>query len=177
LANVSSDGFSRRVATVALTPAGLQVTSRIDAAQGPLRRTGRALDVAVAGGGRFLVRDAAGATFAVRSASLERNAYGQLCDARGRVVVGERGPIVARADASIDEAGAVREGGEQVGRIRMPAGTVLQSGFVEGSNVDAVREMVAVLGAQRSFETAQKTLSALDETHGKDANDVARVKS
>jgi flagellar basal body rod protein FlgG len=38
-----------------------------------------------------------------------------------------------------------------------------------------VREMVDVLSAQRAFETAQTTLSAIDGTRAKAANDVARV--
>jgi hypothetical protein len=37
--------------------------------------------------------------------------------------------------------------------------------------------MIDVLGAQRAFETAQKTLSAIDEERQKDVDDVARVKS
>jgi flagellar basal-body rod protein FlgG len=53
----------------------------------------------------------------------------------------------------------------------------VQSGFLEGANVDAVREMVNVLEAQRAFETAQKTLGAIDEARQKDVNDVVRVKS
>jgi flagellar basal-body rod protein FlgG len=59
----------------------------------------------------------------------------------------------------------------------LPPGATVQSGFLEGPNVDAVHEMVDVLDAQRAFETAQKTLSALDEERQKDANDVARVKA
>ncbi len=37
--------------------------------------------------------------------------------------------------------------------------------------------MVDVLTAQRAFETAQKTLSAIDEERQKESNDVVRVKS
>ena len=56
-------------------------------------------------------------------------------------------------------------------------GTEVQTGFLEATNVDAVHEMIDVLGAQRAFETAQKTLSALDDERQKDVDDVARVKS
>ena len=86
-------------------------------------------------------------------------------------------PGVAAADATIDARGIVREAGTEVARIRLAPGTTLESGFLESSNVDAVREMVDVLSAQRAFETAQKTLSAIDEERQKESDDVPRVKS
>jgi flagellar basal body rod protein FlgG len=177
LANVSSDGFRKRLAHVSLTSAGLVTTSSVDTTPAPLRHTGRALDVAVAGDGSFEVRDGAGRKSAVRSAALERNARGELTDERGRVVLGTHGPIVAGAEATIDSEGVVRDAGAIVGRIALGPGASLQSGFLAGTNVDAVREMVDVLVAQRAFETAQKTLVALDEERQKDANDVARIKA
>ena len=44
------------------------------------------------------------------------------------------------------------------------------------SNVNAIGEMVDVLDAQRSFETAQKALAAIDETRAKAANEVGRLR-
>ena len=177
LANVSSDGFAKRLARVSLTKRGLVTTAETDRAQAPLRHTGRALDVAIAGAGSFVVRDAAGRAMLVRSASLERNPRGELCDGRGRVLIGLRGPIVASADATIDSAGAVRDAGAIVGRILVRGNASVQSGFLDGTNVDGIHEMVDVLGAERAFESAQKTLGALDDERQKDANDVARIKS
>ena len=62
------------------------------------------------------------------------------------------------------------------GHLKTSPGTEVQTGFLEMANVDAVHEMIDVLGAQRAFETAEKTLSAIDEERQKDADDVARVK-
>ncbi len=177
LANVSSDGFHKRVSRVALTNAGLVTGSRVDATQGPLRHTARNLDLATAGAGGFFLRDTSGTVIEVRSGSFARNPLGQLADDRGRVLLGARGPLVARSDATIDARGIVRDAGDVVGRIRTQAGTVLQSGFLESANVDSVREMVDVLTAQRAFETAQKTLGALDDERQKDVNDVVRIKA
>jgi flagellar basal body rod protein FlgG len=177
LANVSSDGFRKRVAHASLTSDGLVVTTERDPMQAPLRHTGRALDVAVAGPGSFSVREASGAIARVRSASLESNARGQLVDDRGRVVLGVHGPILASADATIDTQGVVRDAERVVGRIAMTRDASLQSGFLVGTSVDGMHEMVAILSAQRAFETAQKTLSALDEQRQKDADDVARIKA
>src|SRR5579871_3324422 len=73
LANASSDGFRRRVAHSTLSQRGVVTTSSAEVRQGPLRHTGRALDVAVAGYGGFLV-STGGKRSAIRSASLERNA-------------------------------------------------------------------------------------------------------
>ncbi|MDQ2908220.1 MAG: flagellar basal body protein [Candidatus Eremiobacteraeota bacterium] len=177
LANASTDGFRKRVARATLTGRGLTASSDVDAAQGALRHTGRNFDLAIVGSGGFSVRDRSGHVTESRSGSFERNVIGQLADERGRVLMGVRGPIVASGDADIDPRGIVRDGGVQTGRIRLRPGTTLESGFIETSNVDAVGEMVDVLAEQRAFETAQKTLSAIDEERKKDANDVVRVKS
>lgn len=177
LANVSSDGFQKSVVRASLTRGGLIATSRLDPTPGPLRRTGRPFDLATAGDGGFFVRTPGGTVEIARSRSFDRNAAGRLVDDRGCVLLGTHGPIVARADATIDARGIVRDAGGGVDRIRTTRGTALQSGFLEGANVDSVREMVDVLGEQRAFETAQKTLSALDDERQKDVNDVIRIKA
>jgi len=177
LANVSSAGFQKRVARAALTSRGLVTSARVDPTPGPLERTGRTFDLAVAGGGHFFVRDASGGVVAERSASFVRNARGNLTDAAGRLLLSAQGPLAVSPDATIDARGSVRDrNGAEVGRVRLQPGTELQSGFLERANVDAVREMVDVMGAQRAFETAEKTLAALDEARQKDVNDVVRVK-
>jgi flagellar basal body rod protein FlgG len=176
LANVSSNGFRRRVARAFLTRAGVTASSVLDSTPGPLKHTGRSFDLAVAGEGAFFVRDGGGRVVAERSASFERDARGRLADERGRVLLGERGPIVVAPDATIDERGVVRVAGYEVATLLSRSGTSLQSGFLEAPNVDAVREMVDVVAAERAFETAEKTLSALDEQRQKNADDVARVK-
>lgn len=177
LANLSTDGFRRSVAHVGIGPSGLATSTTLDARQGPLRHTGRAFDLAVAGAGGFLVRDASGAEVIARSGSFTRDAHGHLSDARGRVLLGERGPLTAAADATIDDRGFVREGAENAGRVRMTGDAALQSGFLEASNVDAVHEMVDVLAAQRAFETAQKTLSAIDDVRARATSELARVRT
>lgn len=176
LANVLSDGFHKRVARATLTQAGLVVASKTDERPGPLRHTGRALDLASAGTGGYVVRDGTGSLAVARSGSFARSASGALADERGNILQGAHGPIVS-ADATIDSRGIVRVGGEPVDRVRVSSGTTLQSGFLESANVDSVGEMVDVLEAQRAFETAQKTLSAIDDERQKEFNDVVRVKS
>jgi flagellar basal-body rod protein FlgG len=177
LANVSSGGgFRRRVARVRLAAGGLSVSAAEDPRGGPLERTGRGFDLAVAGAGAFFVRDGRGRVEAERSASFVLGAGGVLRDESGRVLLGERGPLRASAATTFDARGAARDGaGRALDRVRLAPGTSLRAGFLERSNVDAVREMVDVLAAQRAFESAQKTLSAIDDTRSKAVNDLARV--
>lgn len=177
LANVSTDGFHKRLARVALTVRGLVASSSVDASQGVLRHTGRALDLAIVGSGSFVVRDEVRGLMETRTGSFERDAAGHLVDEAGRALMGLHGPVLAGSGATVDARGEVRDAGAVVGRIRLKPGTTVQSGFLEGANVDAVREMVNVLEAQRAFETAQKTLGAIDDSRQKNVNDVVRVKS
>jgi flagellar basal-body rod protein FlgF len=166
LANVSTDGFRRSIAHAVLTAGGVVTEAALDGKQLALRHTGRVLDIAVAGAGAFLVRGAEGTLYRERSASFERDVAGRLSDGNGRVLLGRAGPMLVGADASLDDRA-----------IRVTPGTVLRSGFLEASNVDAIHEMVDVLTAQRAFETAQKTLSAIDDVRSKATNESARVKS
>lgn len=51
----------------------------------------------------------------------------------------------------------------------------LKQGFLEGSNVNAVEEMVQMLEASRGYETYQKVISTMDEINAKTVNDVGRL--
>jgi flagellar basal body rod protein FlgG len=63
-----------------------------------------------------------------------------------------------------------------IGQLPLPAGTTVRSGALESSSVDSIGETLAILTAQRAFETAQKTLVAIDQTREKAVNDVVRLK-
>ena len=66
LANVSSAGFHKHVARTVLANAGLVVKSTLESSQGPLRRTDRPFDLAVAGKGSLFVVDRDGKTISSR---------------------------------------------------------------------------------------------------------------
>jgi len=136
LANGSTDGFRRSVARGSLDAGGVRVEGVRDSGQGALRRTGRALDRAIVGGGSFVLRGADGHTVRTRSGAFTRDRFGTLRDDLGRALV----------------------------RTSLAPGSYVRSGFLESSNVDAVGEMVNVLEAERSFETAQKVLTAIDQS-------------
>lgn len=64
--------------------------------------------------------------------------------------------------------GSLTPDGVAIGRERLNVGRHLKN------NVDAIAEMIDVLAAERSFESAQKTVSAIDSSRQK-AADSARV--
>jgi flagellar basal-body rod protein FlgF len=174
LANVSSDGYRRVDARGFLTAAGVAIAKRPGRDRGELRHTGRDFDAAIVGPGSFRVRDAAGHVTATRDGAFVRERDGTLRDAAGRTLLGRHGALHVPEDARIDERGCVIAGFRIVDALPIPAGSSVRMGFLESAGVDAVREMIDVLSAERSFESAQKIVSAIDATRQKSA-DAARV--
>jgi flagellar basal-body rod protein FlgF len=177
LANVSSDAFRRILARGSLTPSGVRVRGYAAPGRGALRRTGRTLDLAIVGDGAFTVRDPAGRTTDTRAGSFARRRDGALCDPLGRVLLAGGRVLTVPEDARFDERGNVFAGssGALLARIPLPPGSSVYSGFLESASVNAISEMIDVLRAERSFETAQKVVSAIDRVREKASSDVARV--
>ena len=170
LANVSSDGFRKAVATVSLSGRGLAVAATRSLEQGGVKQTGRAFDLALLGAGTFTV----GGT-PTRDGAFTRDRDGWLVNDRGQRLQGDRGAIRVSAQATIASDGSVHDGGRVVSRIPLPRGTTILAGALEGSTVNAIDETLAILTAQRAFETAQKTLAAIDATREKAVSDVGRL--
>jgi flagellar basal-body rod protein FlgF len=177
LANGSTDGFHKRAVRGFLTALGVRLRIFSDDAQGGLRYTGRLFDLAISGGGSFRLREPGGAVAASRGGSFFRDRFGRLADGSGRVVLGRHGALRVPDGSSIDASGAVRSNGVVVDRIALAPGASIRPGFLESSNVDAISSMIDVLTAQRSFETAQKVLSAIDQTRERGVTQVAQVKA
>lgn len=177
LANVSTNGYARTVARAALTPFGVFVRRSTAATRGALRRTGRDFDLAITGSGRFSVCDAAGRVDATRDGAFTRERDGTLRDARGRVLLAGGRPLIVPEGGRIDEQGRVAgpDGKPTGARIPLPAGSTVRAGFLEAAGVDAIAEMIDVLCAERSFESAQKVVTAIDRVAEK-SGDVARVR-
>lgn len=176
LANGSTDGFRKNDVRGFLTARGIAMHRTPSTVQGPLRRTGRQFDLAIIGSGTFRIRDASGRVFATRNGAFTRDRFDRLVDDAGRVVLGTRGPLRVPGDATIAPDGTVSQRGTVLNRIALPGGSTLRAGFLESSNVDAIGEMIDVLTAQRSFETAQKVLSAIDQTRERAGTQVAQMK-
>lgn len=172
-------------------------------AQGPLRQTGNALDLALSGEAFFAIQGPDGATYYTRNGSFVKDALNRLCTADGNLVLGENGPIqLPEGDISVMEDGTVVVGGTMAGKIRVvtfPDGTVVQKmgntlfstvgdvqpvaavdhivlqGYLEGSNVDEVRAMVEMMSALRSYETQQRIISMQNQTLGLAVNELGKV--
>ena len=137
LANGSTDGFRADLMAFRAVPGeqpnaattrvwALEASAGFDAATGPLRQTGRALDVAVAGDGWFAVQGADGEEAYTRDGAFEVGADGTLQNRRGQPVLGDGGPLAIPpgADVSIGADGTVsaRIGDQppfQVGRLKL----------------------------------------------------------
>lgn len=147
LANVSTGGFEPLVARGTLTAGGVSIAAERGAHRGALRPTGRDLDWAITGEGAFIVRDGSGVLSRTRDGAFVRNRDGSMSDPQGRTLV----------------------------RIELSPGSAVRHGFLETSGADAISEMIDVVWAQRSFESAQKAVSAIDGARQR-AADAARVK-
>lgn len=165
LANVSTQGYRRREARGFLTARGALIRSAVSAEHGPIERTGRTYDLAIAGSGAFRVRGAGGGVALTRAGAFSRDARGCLRDAQGRTLVDARNRAIRVVDGAAPTAA----------QIGLPASSSLESGALEASSVNAIDEMVTVLTAQRAYEGAQKIASEIDETR-KQSADAARVK-
>lgn len=177
LANVSTGAFARIGARGRLTPFGVVVRRFATHERGALQATGREYDLAIVGDGAFAVRTAGGRMVASRDGAFTRERDGTLRDARGGVLTAGGRDLRVPDGARIEASGAVvNAGGTTVARIPLPRGSTLRSGFLEASSVNAVGEMIDVLCAQRSFESAQKVVTAIDRVREKSSTDVAVVK-
>lgn len=155
---------------------------------GPTQETGRAFDLAIDGEGFFALGSSDGWLLS-RAGQFRRDEQGQLVDAAGRVVLGDNGPIeIGLAPIKVDGRGEISQDGQVVGRLLLlqPApGTTLQpvdggllplgpaiesetarvrQGALEGANVDAAQETIALIALTRHVESVQRALSIYDQT-------------
>ncbi|NRB25148.1 flagellar basal-body rod protein FlgF [Shewanella sp.] len=210
LANANTDGFKADMEQARSMQAfGEGLPTRVfamtespsaDFSAGPIKTTGRDLDIAVKGEGWIAVQSADGGEAYTRSGSLSFDTSGLLRNDRGNLIMGDAGPIVLPLPIekveiaqdgiiSVRPLGSPAENIEEVGRIKLvnpgnqnlmrgedglfrlisgdnaPADAfiTLESGAVEGSNVNAVSEMVSLIDLQRQFEMQVKMMKTAEE--------------
>jgi flagellar basal-body rod protein FlgG len=186
-------------ATIGKLGLGSRITEvASDGSQGALRQTGNTYDLAIAGDGWFSVQGPNGVAY-TRNGAFTTDAKGQLVTADAQPVLDDGGrPITVGNNATISPDGRVTVDGRQIAKLAVTAldpkrlhklgdnlytGTVVKNapasrveqGFLEGSNVNSVKEMVDLISTMRSFEAGQKAVQALDDTLGKAVNDVGRI--
>jgi flagellar basal body rod protein FlgG len=178
-----------------------QAVMHTDLRQGTLRETGRPLDVALEGDGFLVVRTEQGDRL-TRGGSLQLDRSGQLTDANGAPVLGDKGPIVAsggslelHGDGSVVVDGAMRRPAarragaqdrlQKAGAGRFQAlvdpqpvtdSTVrVRQGRIEEPNVDPLIGMVDLVAIQRAYAANLDALHAMDGVLGTVVNQVGRV--
>ena len=185
-----------------LSPYAPPFEHRIDFSGGQLKQTGNRLDLAIAGDGFFEIQTPEGLQY-TRKGSFSINENGQLSTAQGWPVMGQGGAItIDSGDFVVNAEGEVLVDGTATGQIRIvdfdkpydlqkvgdtlfkptqadarardAEGCTLSQGFVETSNVNAIRTMAEIIETTRVFETYQRVMRSSDEATSKTVNDVGR---
>jgi len=201
LANVGTVGFKRGVTASHEVEVdrprgkvrGVTTLARVDFAQGNLQRTGRDHDLALYGDGFFAIDGPDGEVY-TRDGTLHMTEAGVLVTEEGFPVAWEdlQGAIdPVGMPLVIDEAGNVRQGNQNIGRLRVvafddpsvlskdrlgfwsaprsvqpgPSDARVHQYSLEDSNANGMEEMVEMIGVQRSFEVVARVFEAIDDTY------------
>ncbi len=182
---------------------GVLGSTRLDATQGALERTGNDLDLAIEGPAYFVVQTPTGTAY-TRGGSLRVSPQGQFTTAAGDALLGDNGnPItVVGAPLSISADGTISVKGAIAGKLKLvefapsvelqstgnmvytaPPGSAavathsnIRQGMIESSNVNPVTSVVELITAQREVETMRRVLSMFNNEIDKvAAQDLPRV--
>jgi flagellar basal-body rod protein FlgG len=176
----------------------------VDYSEGPMKQTNNQLDMCVKGTGFFTVMTGDGVQY-TRNGNFALNSEGFLVTSDGSKVMGTEGYIRVERNlpVTISDRGEVIQNNMSMGflkvvdfakpykmlrcgegrfRPQLPgnpelqsAGYVVRQGYLEASNVDMIKNMVAMISAYRNFEADQKALQAQDETLDHAVNQVGKV--
>ncbi len=174
-----------------------------DFSTGPIEQTGNALDFAIESEGFFAVKTPAGEAY-TRDGQFSLDAEGQIVTRSGAPVMGEGGPITLNPTGgpiSVSREGSISQDGQVAGKLKVvnfktPGGlekvgdnlwratdeqptaapeAKVVSGFVEGSNVNAVLELTDMIEISRAYTSVAKMISQSDELRGASIEKLARV--
>lgn len=174
-----------------------------DYEQGQLEQTDGNFDLALQGKGFFCIETPAGERY-TRNGEFAKDAEGYLVTKDGYKVLGENGYIkIDGSTMIVNENGEVYSNDQQAGKLKLvdfsdyrmlrkeenglvkleegieegtvEAAATLKQGFVEGSNVNSVKEMVEMITMMRTYEANQKLITIHDELLEKAVNNIARV--
>ncbi len=182
----------------------LQMYHALDNRPGSVEPTGRETDVAIIGQGYFEVQTPGGTAY-TRHGSFVLDAEQGLTTPDGLPIMGESGPVSLKGkEFSIANDGAIWVDGKMTDRLKLvafddptrlthlgaslvvpqegmesrsmdAAEVVVAQGHLEGSNVNPIRTLIAMIAAQRAFEVQSKVLTTEDEMLAKSVNSLPRV--
>jgi flagellar basal-body rod protein FlgF len=169
--------------------AEMSVSAVTDTHTGAVHSTGNSGDLALEGNGYFVVKTPQGERL-IRSGSMRVDKDGDLVDPSGNALLSTGGSTlkVGNAHWDVREDGSVLAGGAPIGKLKIvrptgglshEGGTLLaagqtrdvadgavkvRQGFLEGSNVETVREMVDMMAGMRAYESTQRAVMATDDS-------------
>lgn len=175
-----------------------------DFSTGPMEMTGNVLDFALDGEGFFTVQTAAGQAY-TRDGRFSLNDQGEVVTRNGERVMGEGGPIqINQTGGPLSAArdGSISQDNQIIGKLRVSnfatpaalekvgnnlwratdeqpttaANARVSSGFVEGSNVNAVKELTEMIEISRAYTSVAKMVQQSDELRGQSIEKLARVR-
>ena len=176
-----------------------------DESQGPVMQTGNPTDLMIEGEGMFAVQTPEGLRY-TRSGQLSVSPDGVLMTPSGHPVIGEKGavtiktgkfevnrlgevyqndqlvdriPVYKFEDASQLERAGMNlwfYGGPETGRLVNSDASISQ-GSLEGSNVNAMKNLTAMIIAHRSYEAYQKAISNYDKMMDISNNQLGAVRA
>lgn len=172
----------------AINDFGVLAGSRTDLSSGTLEKTGNPLDLAIEGNGFFAVQTRAG-TLYTRNGNFQISITGQLTTSAGDPVLGEQGPItMPSGSASISSDGTISTNGAVAGKLRIveflpgvsplavgnsyysapakqlrpAADSSVRESMLEGSNVNSVQSVVALIAVQRHAEMLERAMTTFE---------------
>ncbi len=166
-----------------------------DFSKGALMKTGNPLDVAINGEGFFAIES----DLYTRNGNFTIDSEGNLTTQDGKKVLGSGGPIsVQGGSIEIDGSGEIFVDGISVDTLKVvnfkdkfvlqkqaagmfatddqgeESNSGVSQGYLETSNVNAIREMVEMIRTMREFESYQKMISAFDDASSKTVNELGK---
>ncbi len=164
--NANSLGYQRQIPESISFKSVLDETAQRDSTQGQLQKTNEKFDLAIEGDAYFLVEGKNGIE-QTKNGQFHLNEKGELTTQDGReVIVVEKTDkplsLAKDFDIHINQKGEISVGTERYGRIAMQIldskPVKVHQGFVEGSNVNLMTEMLPLSMASRNFEASEKIL-------------------
>ena len=183
-------------------PLWLQFETKTDFSAGSLKHTGNPLDLALEGDGFFCIKTDQGNQY-TRNGKFSLDQDGTLVTMDGLPVLGQGGPINIEGNTfTVDVKGNISVDGNLVDTIKIVGfqkqdalektgnslfaiadknaverkveNTGVNQGFLELSNVNAIRMMTEMIEVLRGYESYQKAIKTADEANAKAINDVGR---
>lgn len=173
--------------------------------QGSLEETGNPLHMAIKGNGFFHVANIQGESFYTRNGTFTLNDNGEIITSEGYFLLNDKGWSipVGGTDFQLTEKGEIIIDGVVADQIAMAditntralrkhgegyyyvekgmeiesqpfQGDILQ-GYLEGSNVNPIKEMVEMISSYRNYESNQKVVKAYDELLQRAVNDIGKL--